>query len=148
MTWVHAKNVYLGAGYLPRGINNLISLKISCNETPSVVWLLFPSGIAADALLFPQPVPRRRRRRLFARTRTSLILFAQFLRLSLSLSLSPIILPWLTANRRHWKTTRISFHALLHMYLRQRTESVVIILQYPQPFLCNYIIFFLHKKNL
>lgn len=51
MSWARAKNVYLGAGYLPRGINNLISLKISCNETPSVVWLLFPSGIAADTLI-------------------------------------------------------------------------------------------------
>lgn len=48
--------IYLGTGYLPRSINNLISLKISYNETSSVVWLLFPSEIATDAFLFPQPL--------------------------------------------------------------------------------------------
>jgi len=115
MTWIRAKNVYLGAGYLPRSINNLISLKISCNETPSAVWLLFPSRLRQMHSYFLNRRPaasRRRRRRLFERARTSLILFARFLRLF------PVTLPWLMTKRHHWKTTAwITFHALLRAYI-------------------------------
>lgn len=132
MTWAHAKNVYLGAGYLPHGINNLISLKISCNETPSVVWLLFPSGIAADALLFPRPptnsaetphavvddFSRALARRWFC--------WRDFL-----VSLPPIILPWLTANRRQLKNCAgISFHALLLTRVFMTTYEITVTIRY------------------